>query len=238
MRLKQHAETIVQGWERAKLEIALDPGIEGLMIGCTNDLWDLFVLSWVKALTQKAPKIAIQVEAQSPDMLSQRLINGLVDVCFLFDPPHTSGLILKHAFDTNLIMVSSEPKLQQLDQFNLQNYYMVNWGISFQSKHNQYFPGLDVPAATFSSGSMALDILLKEGGCAFLPEQMVRDALQQEILFPVEDSPVIERSAYLVFKEELESRQSVQVAIQMMRECVKQQEAQLVKAKDNVEGWE
>jgi len=225
MRLLKHAETIVKGWDRARLDIALDPeSSDSLAVGCVFDLWAILVRDWCVSLRRSDPNIVLQVDVQPMQILTQRLVSGVLDLIFLFEPAQISDLTLKQVAEVPLIMVSSLPGLSAPDAVE-RDYYMVDWGASFAEHHAEYFPDVSAPTGRLGSGSLALDLLLRLGGTAYLPEQMVLSDLEAGLLYRVEQAPVIERYAYAVYKPSAQSRRAMKIALDTMRDTVVAQEA-------------
>lgn len=225
MRLLKHAETIVKGWDRARLDIALDPeSSDSLAVGCVFDLWAILVRDWCVSLRRSDPNIVLQVDVQPMQILTQRLVSGVLDLTFLFEPAQIPDLTLKQVAEVPLIMVSSLPGLSAPDAVE-RDYYMVDWGASFAEHHAEYFPDVSAPTGRLGSGSLALDLLLRLGGTAYLPEQMVLSDLEAGLLYRVEQAPVIERYAYAVYKPSAQSRRAMKIALDTMRDTVVAQEA-------------
>ncbi len=215
-KLHQHAENIVKGWERARQAVALDPDLStSLAIGCVSGLWRLFVDDWIRNLRRRSPDIALQIEIQATDTLVQRLILGGLDVAFMFDPPQTPGLELRQVTELPLILVSTFAD-KDIARSMAENYVMVDWGSAFSVVHAEKFPELPAPMLRTNSGEVALNLLQDRGGSAYLPLQMVQTLLQEGTLFRIEEAPVINRLAYLVYRPEAQERQSIQKALEAL----------------------
>jgi DNA-binding transcriptional LysR family regulator len=215
-RLHQHAENIIKGWERARQAIALDPDLSfSLAIGSVSGLWSLFVQEWVRSLRSRSPDMALQIEIQAADNLVQRLILGSLDIAFMFDPPQTPGLELRQATELPLVLVSSGQDKDLAGAMG-EAYVMVDWGSAFSVVHAEKFPELPVPMLRTNSGEVALGLLLDRGGSAYLPLEMVRPLLQEGRLYRIDEAPVINRLAYLVYRPESQDRQSIQTALKAL----------------------
>ena len=224
MRLRKHAETIVKGWDRARLDVALDPeSSDSLSVGCVVDLWAILVRDWCVALRRSDPKIVLQVDVQPTEILNQRLVSGVLDMVFLFEPAQIPDLTLKQVAEVPLIMVSSLTGLSAPDAVE-QDYYMVDWGTSFAEQHTEHFPDVSAPSGRLGSGALALDLLLRLGGTAYLPEQMVMTDLEAGTLYRVESAPVIERFVYAVYKPAAQSRRAMKTALDTIKDTVVTQE--------------
>lgn len=212
-RLVKHAETIVRNWDRARLDVSLDPEFEAsIAIGCNIDIWQIQIHRLSVRLRQDRPNLVLQVEMHSADALVQRVLNGTLDLAYLFEPPQLAELDVKQILDVPLILVSDRPGLSTPEAMS-KNYLMVDWGSSYAMSHAAYFPDCPAPTAYFGSGTMAFDILRSIGGSAYLAEQAVTDALQRREMFVVEDAPVIERRVFAIFRPGSERRAAVRAAL-------------------------
>ncbi len=216
-RLQRHAETIVKGWARARQDIAMESSLsDSIAIGCMNDLWDILVKRLCLQLTSQAPEMMLQVEILSREILVQRLTAGLLDLAFMFEPPQMSELTIHKVMDVPLVMVSSRQGVTAGEAVQ-SGYTLVDWGNSFASQHAEHFPDAAVPMRRTGSGGLAYDLILKQGGTAYLAEQMVLEALEQGGLFRVADAPVLERQVYLVARPESVHRKSIRQAIDCLK---------------------
>ena len=211
-RLQRHAETIVKGWARARHEIAMESSAtDALSIGCENDLWPILVKSLSQSLKTRNPEMMLQVEILTRETLIQRLTAGLLDLVFMFEPPQMSDLIITRVTDISLIMVSSCEDCLAADAID-SNYIMVDWGNSFSIQYAELFPDAPVPMMRTGSSLMAYDLLLDQGGTAYLAAQMVTEAVEQHHLYPVKDAPVFQRPVYQVMRPESELSRPIELA--------------------------
>lgn len=204
-RLQRHAETIVRSWTRVRQELALSGRFaKTLAIGAQADLWSAFVRDWVLALRRTRRDLALQVEILTAEALVQRLTTNQIDIAFLFEPPQLAEIILDQMARIPLVMVSDQPGLTA-DAAMQRGYVLVDWGSTFMLSHSRHFPDLPASALRVSQGGMALDLLRRDGGSAYLARQMVGGALDRGELHLVADAPIIERHAYAVYKGDSEN---------------------------------
>jgi DNA-binding transcriptional LysR family regulator len=224
LRLVRHAETIVNGWERARHEIALsEEGAESIAIGSPLDLWSILIRDWASAVRKTRPNLVLNIEVQPSDWLIGRLINGLLDMLILFEPPAMSDLIIREIAEIPLILVSTQDRCS-VDEAMSQGYYMVDWGSLFALQHAESFPEIPPPAARLTSGALAMDLMMTSGGAAYLAEQMIYRELRDRRLFRVTNAPVIERAAFAVYQPANENNES----LRFMLESLKQMERQAI----------
>ncbi len=208
-RLQRHAETIVRSWTRVRQELALSGRFaKTLAIGAQADLWPAFVRDWVLALRRTRRDLALQAEILTAEALVQRLTTNQIDIAFLFEPPQLPGIVLDQVARIPLVMVSDQPGLTA-EAAMQRGYVLVDWGSTFMLSHSRHFPDLPASALRVSQGGMALDLLRRDGGSAYLARQMAGDALDRGELHLVADAPVIERQAYAVYKADSENLEAL-----------------------------
>ncbi len=203
-RLQRHAEMIVHGWERARLDVALEPKFaQSLAVGTTIDLWPIGVREWTERIYELRPDLTLHLEMNKVDYLINMVLNGVLDLAFVFEPPTAPELIAREIKKIPLVLVSSVPHATLEDAFK-DNYLLVNWGRSFSITHAAFVGDRCIPRAHCSSSGMALDLLLSQGGACYLARQMVEPYLDSNDLHLVPEAPTVERFSYAVFRTENE----------------------------------
>ncbi len=198
-RLLKYAEPILNAWNRARQDAALvDEDTVSFAIGASNSLWDILLQDWTHTLYRELPRVALQAEAHSPEVLIRRLLDRALDIGFMFEPPQMAELQVRDIAQIKLIMVADRPHLTAREAVG-HGYIMADWGTSFAIAHARHFPDMPPPAIRMGLGRMALAFLLQNGGATYLAEQMVSESLQSGRLYRVEDAPVIDRQVYAVY---------------------------------------
>jgi LysR family transcriptional regulator, flagellar master operon regulator len=218
MRLIKHAETIVNGWQRARHEVALgEKGVDSIALGCQFDLWGILLREWTATMRNRSPDLVMQIEVQPADALINRLVNGLLDMALLFEPPQIAGLEIRQVAEIPLVLISSMPDID-VESCMHHNYYMVDWGTLFTRQHAGHFPDIAPPVVRMASGMLALDLMLQNGGSAYMAQPMVQTALDEKRLFQVEQAPMIERSAFAIYRPQDASKATLRSALAVMKE--------------------
>jgi len=211
-KLLKYADSILNTWNRARQEISLeDTGQVPLVVGGVPSLWDILLQNWLNNLT-KDQNLTIHAEVHSSEVLVKRLLDGLIDVGFLFESPQMTELAVEEAGNIQLILVSSKPSQSVTDAIN-NNYVLVNWGTSFAITHAQHFPEIKPPRLHVQLGRLALSKIIECGGAAYLAKSMVADEIAQEQLFIVEDAPIIQRMSYAAYSPQSDRRELILDAI-------------------------
>lgn len=211
-KLLRHAENITNAWNHARQDLAMaDDGPALLSVGAVPSLWDIALQDWVHWLRRECRGVVLSAEAHGAEVLLRKLLEGNIDLAFLFDAPQISELMVAEIMPVPLIMVATRPELT-VEQA-LQNYVLVDWGTSFAIAHARYFPEMPPPCARVGLGRMAQALILECGGAAYLAEPMVAELLEAGRLFRVDDAPVIERTAYAVYMLNCSRRASIDSAL-------------------------
>lgn len=209
-KLLRHAESISTAWSRVRQEMAMgENGPELLSVAAVPSLWDIALQDWVHWVYGECPEVGLIAEAHSVETLLRKLLEGSIDLGFLFDAPQSPQLMVAETIPVSLIMVSSYPGLTA-DQAVRGDYVMVDWGTAFAITHARHFPDMATPRARVGLGRMAKALLLARGGTAYLAEAMVRKQLSENRLFRVEGAPVIQRIAYGIYPVDCGRRPSIE----------------------------
>ena len=197
-RLLIYAETILNTWNRARQEIAIEEESRiPLSVSAIPSLWDVVLQDWVHWMRRHLPDMVLQAEADSADTLQRKLREGMIDLAFLFDAPQTGEWIAEEIMQLSLALITSRPGLNA-GQALAENYVLVDWGTSFATAHARLFPDISDPIARVGLGRIALAYILEFGGSAYLPQTMVTEHLNAGRLHAVHGAPVIRRTAYAV----------------------------------------
>jgi DNA-binding transcriptional LysR family regulator len=197
--LRKHAETIVQVWSRARQETGLGTDyIRALAIGAVLDLWTTLLGDWLPILRDKMPDTALQIETGTTDTLIRKLLDNVIDLAILFEPPQVPALELRELAVINLVLASTRQG-QTPDQAFGSGYIMVDWGTAFALHHARHYPDISAPALHMSQGILARQYLQQVHGAAYLPEQMLKKTPTGRPLYRVASAAVIERPVYAVF---------------------------------------
>lgn len=204
-----YAESILNTWNRAKQEIAIPEGVSTLLsVGALSSIWDTVLESWLTWVHTNKPSTALQASAMPSDSLVRELLDGILDLGFVFDPPKTPQLLVKELRPVPLIMVSSEPNIGA-NEAVCKDYIYVDWGTSFAITHAGKYPDIPPPVLRTGSGRIALSFLNNCGGSAYLPEAMVSEHLESS-LFKVSDAPVIHKDVYALYSQSSTKRETIE----------------------------
>lgn len=214
-KLLKYADSILNTWNRARQDIAIEENEHfPLAIGGVPSLWDILLQDWLNTLATTDSALSIHAEVHSPEILVRRLIDGTLDVAFMFESLQMTELVTENVGNINLVLVSSVAGIAAQDAVAMNNYIYVDWGTSFSIAHAQHFPNMPPPRFHLQLGRMALDMLLNSGGTAYLAESMVKNELDNASLHVVRDAPVIKRMCYAAYTPTSDRRDIIKQAIE------------------------
>jgi LysR family transcriptional regulator, flagellar master operon regulator len=207
-----YAENILNTWNRAKQEIAVPEGIDTLLsVGALPSIWDTFLENWLSWVHANNTSTALQAFVRTSDSLVHELLDGVLDLGFVFDPPKSPQLLVKELMSVPLIMVSSIPNRSAREAVN-KGYIFVDWGVSFAMIHARQYPDMPPPRLRAEVGRIALSFLSSSGGAAYLPEAMVSEYLGSS-LFRVSDAPVVYKDVYALYSQASNKREVIETAL-------------------------
>jgi DNA-binding transcriptional LysR family regulator len=197
-RLIRHAEKLIAAWRGARQDVSMAGASQQLVIGGSLRLWDVLLQRWLHDLRRNYPDLAIIAEAQTPDFLTRKLIDGTLDVAILLEPAQLDIMQIREIATVEFILVSSEQAVS-VEQALKKNYVFVDWGLSFGLDHRRTFPDASEAITRVSHAKMALEYISLVGGSAYLPRRMIAKDVELGLLHEVTDAPTFTRHAYATF---------------------------------------
>lgn len=207
-----YAENILNTWNIARQEIAIPEGSDILLsVAALPSIWDIFLEHWLSWVHKASLATALQVDVMRTDSLMRSLLEGTLDLGFVFDPPRTPQIQVKQIVPVPLIMVSTENGLSAEEAVK-ENYIFVDWGTEFGMIHAQQYPDMPPPRLRASVGRIALNFLNSCSGAAYLPEALVHEQLGTT-LFQVDDAPVIRKDSYAIYSRDSSKKETIEQAL-------------------------
>ena len=197
-RLLRYADMLISGWRKARQDVTAGGAAQQLAIGGSVRLWDVALQDWLIGLRRCMPEVAIIAESHTPDLLTRRLLDGLLDVAFMLEPAQLDVLQVRKVALIQLLLVSSESDLS-VEQALGEGYVMVDWGLAHAVEHRRMFPDAPEPHVRVGQSQIALTHLLNIGGSAYLPARTVVDDIAVGQLHIVQNAPTIELTAHAVY---------------------------------------
>jgi LysR family transcriptional regulator, flagellar master operon regulator len=196
---QKHALAIVRVWRHAQLEVGLSgQHRDHLSVGAPNVLWEGFLLRWVSWLRSNIPDIAVSATGGQSAVLTQRLVEGTLDLAVLYRPVQLPGFAIEHLFDEEFVLVSS---VRTTARRTNADYVFIDWGLDFQQDHATAFPEITSPALNLDLGAMGLDYILANQGSAYFPRRMVKSHLSRGRLREPKRARKFVYPVYMIYPE-------------------------------------
>lgn len=180
----RHAQTLVNSWERARLEISLPKENDDVIsLGVQLNHWQCLGMPWVKWMTKHAPSLVTQIRSDYSSRLMRNLRDGVIDIAIVYEPQVSPDVAIELYKTEELILVSTTEREVTNDQVD--GYVFVDWGHKFRAEHYRAYP--EVPFHRFEVGlaNVALDHILIEGGSGYFVKDLVQKHIDNNALYPV-----------------------------------------------------
>jgi DNA-binding transcriptional LysR family regulator len=169
---QKHAMALIRVWQRAQLEVGTsDQHSDHLAVGAPIAFWDGFLLRWVSWMRSNNPDIAVSASSGLSVVLTQRLLEGSLDLAVMYRPTQPPGLMIEHLFDEEFVLVTSAPASQRRTSTD---YVFVDWGPDFQKDHAAAYPEFTNPGLNHDLGPAGINYLLNNECSGYLPVRLVR----------------------------------------------------------------
>jgi len=215
-RLIRHAERLIAGWRVARQDVSLADATEQLVIGGSLRLWDVLLQSWLHDLRRAHQSMAIIAEAQTPEILTRRLIDGTLDVAIMLEPAQLDIMQIQSVSALEFVCVSNSKNLP-IEEALRQNYVFVDWGLSFGLDHRRAFPDAPEAMTRVSHAKMAYEYIVSVGGSAYLPKRMIEKDIEFGLLHLVLEAPVFERQAYATYPVRSPKLELIERSLELVR---------------------
>jgi len=197
-RLISRADRLISEWRKIRQEISAGGATQQLSVGGSLRLWDVILQQWLIRIRTALPEIALIAESHTPELLTRKLLDGVLDLAFMLEPPQLEVLQIREVGILPLRLVSNHAGTTS-EQALGNGYLMVDWGLTHALQHRRLFPDAPEPQTRLASGTLTLHFLLALGGSAYLPETMVQPCIDEKRLYWVEDAPLFEHRVHAVF---------------------------------------
>jgi len=195
------AEQMLNTWSLAKQTTGLAEECKMLLsIGAVFSLWEAGLKSAIFQFYKTQDNVAVNLIAQTQEQLYRSIVEGSVDLGFMYEQPQVSDLESLSISSLELVLVSTHSDLNAEAVIERLDYVFVNWGTAFSVLHAKYFPNISAHSMYVDFARIALDFLIEHGGSAYLAKSMITQELSENTLFLIEDAPIITREYFLVYK--------------------------------------
>lgn len=201
-----YAESMLQSLQLAKHDISLIQDEKDMFsIGGTPNSWDVYIHQALNVIFSECPSLAVVADVYSREQLTRQLLEKNLDMAILFDPPKVDELVLEKLSSLELIAVSTQNNAEHIDN----NYFQLDWGSSFNLWHSKHVILNKQPRLRTSSARVALELLLSNGGSAYLPKTLVAPYLATNQLYQLA-LPKFNRDVYIAYHKTMLTSDALQ----------------------------
>lgn len=196
---RRHALALVRVWQHAQMEVSgSDRHRDRLSVGAPMSLWDGFLLRWISWLRTNIPDIAVSATAQLPNVVTQGMLEGKLDMAIVYQPMQYAGLVCEHLFDEEFILVTS---VRSGARRNAYDYVVLDWGPDFELEHAAENPDALNPDLSLDIGTIGVDYLLSNPATGYCPRRLVRQHLARGRLRALQRARKFSYPVYVVYPE-------------------------------------
>jgi DNA-binding transcriptional LysR family regulator len=214
------AESLSRVWELTRREMSLASGFDGLLsVGAPALLWDDLMFDWAKKSRNERPELAIRCEVGQSEHLMNRLFEGWLDFCLVFEPRSRSGFSVDRLFDDPLVAVSTEDR-QAKERWDPE-YIRIEWEDGILRQEHNHFPDLvETPHLSAQTPDLAMRFLMEFGGSILIPERILRTRHLPRPLYRIPDQPTFEQTVYLVYSQNVLDERFPNMTINQLRKSL------------------
>ncbi|MDA9408095.1 LysR family transcriptional regulator [Bradyrhizobium sp. CCBAU 45384] len=192
----RYAPMFVQLWQRARHQVAVPPGRRAVLaIGGELSLWHPWLIEWLHWMRHSAPDVALRVQVDVPDGLTNQVSTGALDIAVMYTPQHRPGARVELLLEEKLVLVTTKPEAGAVA---LDSYVYVDWGPDFAHHHELSFPEDNNPGLFVGLGPLALTYILEAGGSGYFRQRVVAPYIAAGKLHLVPGAPSFFYPVYAV----------------------------------------
>jgi DNA-binding transcriptional LysR family regulator len=167
-------------------------------LSCLSGLWDGIGSEWLSTLRRNFPNLATEAWPGTVVELTQWLDSGLIDAALSTEPIAGRQIQSSTLFKDEYIQVSTHPReVMEWDP----EYIYVDLGPEFRRQHAIQWTEDHGARMTFGDSRWALQMLLTDGGSAYLPRRLIQTHLSANELHIIKGSPSFTQDIYISWRE-------------------------------------
>lgn len=194
--LLAHAYLMVSQMEQSKLAISLaNHQKTSFNIAATPNVWDAFFSNRIHDAMELFVNVALGTEISVREVIQRKLDDKSLDVGLLMDPIKDDDFTNELIGHFDLSLVGSQPEFDK----NVEDYILVDWGITFKKEHALHHKV--TPHFKTTAAMIALEVIMSKGGFAYLPTELIKEYVESDELFEIEAPVQIKRSIFMVYRK-------------------------------------
>jgi LysR family transcriptional regulator, flagellar master operon regulator len=197
-RLLPLAENSVKLELRIRHEVArVETLDQPLGLGAVPVLWEVLLHRQLSRILADFNELRLTAVSHSSGTLVRQLLERSLDLAFLLDAPKVDELTAIEVLQLPLHFVSTTAG-RDLEAALSAPVVQLDWGVAtiglLTDGRNRQLPVLST-----NSVQLAMDVILQQGGSAYLPSTLVESPQYEGVLFPVAGAPVVQRPVFATF---------------------------------------
>lgn len=211
-RFRPYALRMAQSWQQGRQNLKLQEGFAGsVSVAIQLTSWVQLAEAWVSWMRDNAPGFMLRVEADWSQGMVRNLTDGYFDVIVTSVPTMIPGFVIKPYISNKLLLVATRPN--ERFEHLAEDYIHVDWGPQFNQKFSLSLTEPLTPGLTVGMGDMAQQIILSNGGSAYLAAHVVEELIEQQQLFPVDGAPEMNIVHYLIYPKVHHKSEGIERAV-------------------------
>ncbi len=202
-RLLRYADTISNLWQQARQEVSLPNGLRSVCnIAAEPGMVAGPVRRFMERIDQDHPDVGVSLWSGSRADVAGWLSSGKADLAFTYSSTVSSRQSQIELAPENLILVSTAPDgPMRFDP----GYVFVEMGTECGRLHAMAYADAATARISFGDPHLGRDHILRHGGSAYLPGDMVEEDILAHDLFQIANAPTFHRRRYLTINEDAKS---------------------------------
>jgi DNA-binding transcriptional LysR family regulator len=211
-RLQRYANLLLAEWRKARQEVTAGGAARQLSVGSGPRLWDGLLQEWLVEVRRRDPALALITHSDAQETLVRRLLDGVLDLAFMLDPPSIDSLHVRTVGRLRLVLVADRPNVTPETAVG-EGFLLVDWGLAHGLELRRAFPDMPEPHTRLAGARLALACLREFGGAAYLPLSLVISPLRRRRLHRVPQAPVFEREVFAIYPVRSERRELIEAVL-------------------------
>ncbi|USD68032.1 LysR family transcriptional regulator [Vibrio sp. SCSIO 43136] len=196
-KLVKYANEFLAMWQKIKHDVGLgEEESAQLFVGAVTSIWDMVLHDWLQKIHRNFDDLHLYTHSYSQVELRKQVLGRLVDIGFVFEPPHSEEISSRKVATVPLQLVSSRP-VESINEID--NFVMVDYGESVNAQFANELADELLPRHHMNQPRIALNFILEANGAAYLPKQMSFSHLRKNQLHLVPNSPTYQRDIYAIY---------------------------------------